>query len=204
VHDLDKALSEISVIREHLAGGILFRGVGPLVIALTAILALLLAFMQSVWPMDLAATPIVMLINWVGLAIVCAGLIGVEMLTRSRQHHGDMASTMIMKAIENFLPAAAAGLFIAVVFAQFAPKSLWTLPGLWQVLMAIGLSASLTNLPRAVRYVAAWYFAAGICVLALSAQNTDLSPWYMGFPFFVGQLMMAAILYKADKDQNEQ
>jgi hypothetical protein len=36
-----------------------------------------------------------------------------------------------------------------------------------------------------------------VFVLALSSQSQALSPWTMGLPFVVGQLMLAAILHHA-------
>jgi hypothetical protein len=39
--------------------------------------------------------------------------------------------------------------------------------------------------------------AAGVVVLALSSQTQALSPWAMGLPFVIGQLLLAAILHFA-------
>jgi hypothetical protein len=52
-------------------------------------------------------------------------------------------------------------------------------------------------LPRAVAWAGAWYVAAGVVVLALSSQTQALSPWAMGVPFVVGQLLLAGILHFA-------
>ena len=43
----------------------------------------------------------------------------------------------------------------------------------------------------------AWYFVAGFAALMLASENHALSPWTMGLPFVVGQLLMAAILHFA-------
>jgi hypothetical protein len=83
------------------------------------------------------------------------------------------------------------------VLLRFAPEALWILPGLWQVLVSLGLFAAMRSLPRTVVWAAAWYFAAGIGVLMLSSQTHALSPWAMGIPFAVGQLLLAAILHFA-------
>jgi hypothetical protein len=71
------------------------------------------------------------------------------------------------------------------------------LPGLWQILVGIGISASVRSLPRAVAWAAAWYGAVGLLVLALSCQTQALSPWTMGLPFVIGQLLLATILHHA-------
>ena len=44
-----------------------------------------------------------------------AALIGAEMIARTRRHHSDLADAMILNAIEQFLPAGAAGVAIALV-----------------------------------------------------------------------------------------
>jgi hypothetical protein len=86
---------------------------------------------------------------------------------------------------------------IGVVLFEFSSGSLWMLPGLWQILVSLGLFAAVRSLPRAVALAAAWYFVAGVGVLMLSSQTQALSPWAMGLPFAVGQLLLAAILHLA-------
>jgi len=197
MHDLHKALADIGSIRQQLAAGTMFRGFGPAVIAVTAVLALATAAAQSVLLHDPAREPVVFLAGWASTAVFSAVLIGAEMIVRTRRHHSGLADAMIVNAIEQFLPAGAAGAAIALVLLQFAPEALWMLPGLWQVLVSLGLFAAMRSLPRAVAWAAAWYFAAGIGVLMLSSQTQALSPWAMGVPFAVGQFLLAAILHFA-------
>ena len=81
---------------------------------------------------------------------------------------------------------------------KFAPETLWMLPGLWQVLVSLGIFASVRSLPRSVALGGAWYFLSpASTVLLLASQNHALSPWTMGLPFAVGQLLMAALLHLA-------
>jgi hypothetical protein len=96
-----------------------------------------------------------------------------------------------------FLPAAGAGACLALVVARFAPDEVWMLPGLWQVLVGLGLFASSRILPRAVQGVGAWYLLAGLAVLAVSAETRALSPWTMGLPFLLGQAWLAGIIHHA-------
>ena len=104
---------------------------------------------------------------------------------------------MIHQAVEQFLPAGVAGVLLAVVLWKFAPETLWMLPGLWQVLVSLGVFASVRSLPRTVAFAGAWYFLSGFAVVVLASQSHTLSPWTMGLPFVIGQLLMAAILYFA-------
>ena len=73
------------------------------------------------------------------------------------------------------------------------------LPGLWQFLISLGIFASARSLPRGVALAGAWYFVAGLGVLMFSSADHTLSPWSMGLPFVVGQLMLAAILHIASR-----
>jgi hypothetical protein len=70
------------------------------------------------------------------------------------------------------------------------------LPGLWQVLFSLGVFASCRLLPRATFGVGVFYLAAGLACLALARDDLALSPWAMGLPFGVGQLLAATVLYR--------
>ena len=85
---------------------------------------------------------------------------------------------------------------------QFAPEALWMLPGLWQILVSLGIFASVRSLPRSIALAGAWYFVAGLGVLMLASDGHVLSPWTMGLPFAVGQLLMAAILHFASGEND--
>jgi len=202
MRDLDKALADIFAIRSQIAAGTAFRGYGPAAIAATGGLALITAVAQFLWLDDPTGHPVIFFAGWAATALVSAGLIGVEMRARSRRHHCGLADAMIHQAVEQFLPAGAAGALLAVTLWRFAPEALWMLPGLWQLLVSLGISASARSLPRTVMLGAAWYFVAGFATLMLASENHALSPWTMGLPFVIGQLVMAAILHFASGDLN--
>src|SRR6185369_5543154 len=132
--------------------------------------------------------PLTFLFGWAAAAGLSALMIFTEMVARSRRHHSGLADAMIYQAIEQFLPSAVAGVLLAFVLWKFAPESLWLLPGLWQVLVSLGVFASVRILPRSIAFGGAWYFLSGFTVLLLASQNHLLSPWSMGLPFAVGQL----------------
>lgn len=200
MRDLDKALADIIAIRSQIAAGTAFRGYGPAAIAATGGVALLTAFMQYLWLDDPTGHPLAFLLGWTLAAVVSALIIWFEMQARSRRHHSGLADIMIHQAVEQFLPSGIAGLLLAVVLWKFAPETLWTLPGLWQLLVSLGVFASVRSLPRSVALAGAWYFVAGFVVLVLASQNHALSPWMMGLPFAIGQGLMATILYFASEE----
>ena len=93
------------------------------------------------------------------------------------------------------MPAVVAGGLVTYVLVSTAPDSVWLLPGLWQVLFSLGVFASCRLLPRAVFAVAVFYMIAGMLSLVWTRGDAALSPWAMGLPFGVGQLLAAAVLY---------
>jgi len=197
--DLDKALADIITIRSQIAAGTAFRGYGPAAVAATGGVALLTAVLQYFLLADPTGYPLSFLFGWALAAAVSALMIWIEMQARSRRHHSGLADAMIHQAIEQFLPAGIAGVLLAVVLWKFAPEALWLLPGLWQVLVSLGVFASVRSLPRSVALAGAWYFVSGFIVVLIASQSHTLSPWTMGLPFVIGQWLMAAILYFASE-----
>jgi len=202
MQDLDKALADIGAIRSQIAAGTAFRGYGPAAMAATGCVALATSVLQFALLDDPTGHPLTFLFGWVAAALLSSGLIWIEMQARSRRHHSGLADAMIHQAVEQFLPAGVAGLLLAVMLWKFAPETLWLLPGLWQVLVSLGVFASVRSLPRSVALAGAWYFVAGFTVLLLASQSHALSPWTMGLPFAIGQSLMATILYFATGDND--
>ncbi|CAA2106533.1 hypothetical protein MBUL_03721 [Methylobacterium bullatum] len=198
--DLDKALADIVAIRAQLARGDAFCGFGPSAIATTGVLALGTALAQHTWLDDPTGQPLLFLGGWIATALASAVLIGAEMSARSRRDHAGLTDTAIVNAVEQFLPAGTAGALLALVLVRVSPESLWMLPGLWQVLVSLGLFASVRSLPKGVALPGAWYMVAGLAVLMLASTDHALSPWTMGLPFAIGQFLMAAILYRAREE----
>jgi hypothetical protein len=194
--DLHKALADIGSIRLHLAAGTLFRGFGPPVIAVTGLFAIVAAALQSL--LFDPADALDFFVVWMAVAGISAGLIGIEMIARTRRHHGGLADAMLFNAVEHFLPVGAAGVVICLILLRLAPDVSWLLPGLWQMLVGVGLFVALRFLPRTIAIAAAWYFLAGAAVLIMSSLTRTLSPWAMGIPFGVGQLIVAALLHMAE------
>jgi hypothetical protein len=202
MRDLDKALADILTIRSQIAAGTAFRGYGPAAVAATAGLALLTTLLQFFWLDDPTDGPLLFFAGWAATALVSAAIIWIEMQARSRRHHSGLADAMVHQAVEQFLPPGIAGALLGVALWKVAPESLWMLPGLWQVLVSLGVFASVRSLPRSIALGGAWYFLAGFATLLVASQNHALSPWTMGLPFVIGQLLMAAILHFASGESD--
>ena len=196
MRDVDTAWSEIDRIRAQLAASTRFQGFTPAVALATGALAIALAALQTAG-FDPSATIVELLVQWILLALICAFLIGADAVVRARRLHRAMANTMISTTLRQFLPAGAAGAITAVVVLLRAPGWTAVLPGLWQLLIAVGIFAALPTLPRRLVWGAVWYFLAGTASLLAGAGASDFSPWVMGIPFGVGQLLIAGLLHAA-------
>lgn len=190
--NLNDALEDIDAIRRQIARGSEFRGYGPASIAASGVLALSIAAFQSHWLARVDHGMRIFLAIWAATASVSVVLTGIETVMRARRKHSGFATAMIHSAAEQFLPALTAGLLMTVVLIRCAPQDLWMLPGLWQVVFSLGIFASCRFLPRPMFMVGVWYLTAGLTCLA-TADGT-VSPWSMGVPFGVGQLLVAAVL----------
>lgn len=197
MRDLNRALTDISVIREQLARGTEFRGYGPAALAATGVLALVVAAAQARWLKDPAAHVYLYVSLWVVTAALSLLVIGMETIQRSRRAHGDLAVPMLQSALEQFLPAIVAGGLLTVALLRAAPQSLWMLPGLWQIVFSLGVFASCRFLPRPMFMAGVWYLACGLGCLALVPPELRFSAWVMGVPYGVGQLLVARILQRS-------
>jgi len=191
---LQRALAEISEIRGAIAEVNDFRGYGPVSVAASGVLALAVASAQAHWAMRFAADPRNFFAVWIGVAALAACMTSLETFKRTRRVHADLAVPMMQRALEQFAPALIAGALLTAVLFRFAPQALWLLPGLWQIVFSLGVFASCRFLPWQMTIVGLWYLGTGLVSIAACSGGAVCSPWVMGVPFGVGQLLVAAIL----------
>jgi hypothetical protein len=191
---LNKALEDISSIRRQVARSTEFRGYGPATMAGTGILALAAAAAQALWLPNPANHIPAYLCIWVLTAIISGALIGVQTVTRAHRMHSGIADEMIRMAVEQFLPAAGAGVLITLVILQCVSSAVWMLPGLWQIIFSLGVFSSCRFLPRWMMAAGGWYLLTGLTCVALG-DGRAFSPWAMGVAFSVGQFLVAGILF---------
>jgi hypothetical protein len=192
--NLDRALTDIKTMRSQLARGTEFRGYGPVAFATTGFLAIGAALLQTYWIEEPANELTAYLGLWIANAILAGIIIGTDVVTRSRRIHSGLADEMIQSAAEQLLPAIVAGSLITVVLYHFAPETLRLLPGLWQIILSLGIFSSCRSLPAPFIAVGIWYLGAGLVSLAFANNGSEFSPWAMGIPFGVGQLLAAVLI----------
>jgi hypothetical protein len=197
--EIDRALNEISSIRRQVARSAEFRGYGPATLAWTAAMAAAAGIAQQLW---MPHTTEHFLAVWLATAVCGAAVIGVQTYNRAQRMHSGMADEMLRTAVEQFLPAVGAGALLTLVLLRSAPQAAWMLPGLWQIIYGLGVFASCRFLPRLMWSAAAFYVATGMTCVALGDARA-LSPWAMAAPFATGQLLVAAMLYRAAKEAGD-
>jgi hypothetical protein len=193
VNDLYKALGDISSIRRLMANTTEFRGYGPATLAATGVFAMVAAVAQARWVPDPVRHLSAYLAIWISTAVLSAALTGMQMYTRTRRLHSGLSNEMLRLAVEQFLPAVAAGLLVTIVLERYVPSAAWMLPGLWLVIFSLGVFSSCRFLPRPMIAAATWFLLTGVSSLAMGGARA-LSPWVMGISFGAGQLLVAAIL----------
>lgn len=201
--DLYKALAQIHAIRGQVARGTEFRGYGPETCAATGLLAAAAAVFQATVLKDPASHATRFLLIWISTAALAVLVTGLQTVTRTRRVHSGLVSLMIGSAAESFLPAIVAGVLVTLVLVRSAPQDLWMLPGLWQIFYGLGIFASCRFVPRQMLAVGVWFLATGALCLTTGMGAHALSPWEMGFPFGIGQLLIAAVLKFSYREADE-
>lgn len=203
MNDLNRALSDITSIRRQMAQTAEFRGYGPAALTATGGLALAAGFVQMLWVGSPVEHPRWYLAVWIATAALSAALIAVEMLRRTRRIHTGLANEMLQQAFEQFLPAVVTGALVTWVLARCVPHTLWMLPGLWQVIYALGVFSSCRFLPKPIAVAGVWFLATGLTCLALGDARA-LSPWMMAAPYAIGQALLAGILWFTTRETNDE
>jgi hypothetical protein len=198
MNELQQALQDIQAIRTQVARDTQFRGYGPGSIAISGLLAWLVAAVQSRVIKDNADFSIFLCI-WATTAAIAVGLTATETIHRARRMHAGCADEITLAAALQMLPALLAGVLVTFVFLSAAPQALWMLPGLWEILFSLGVFASCRFLPRLMMLAGIWYLAAGLSCLVVASGTRIISPWTMGVPFGVGQWLVAVALQSGSR-----
>ena len=192
--DLSRALDDIKAMRTQMARATEFRGYGPLTFGLTGLLALAGSVVQWRFIPIPEREIIAYLWLWSGIAVVAVTMIGVEVVMRSRRVHAGLATEMVEVAAEELLPSIVTGALLTLVVWRYTPESVWMLPGLWQILLSLGVFGSCRTLPAPLKAVGIWYLCTGLACLVFARQNYALSPWAMGVPFGLGEFLAAGLI----------
>jgi hypothetical protein len=191
--EIDKALSQISEIHEHLTRGEICRDYRSGPMASTGVLALLAAAFQT---RAIGEAPAYAFIAyWAAVATLGATLAGAGVLRGYLVQAQPLARRRTRTVVGQLLPPVAAGMLATAGLAIFDANLIALLPGLWAIFFSLGIFAARPYLPRMIGWVALYYLVAGGILLALARTGASLSPWGMGLAFGPGQLFAGFVLY---------
>ena len=196
--DLNQALADIRNIRRQVAHATEFRGYGPLTLSATAVFAVLAGTAQRMLLPEPAAHPAQYVSLWLITGVLSAACIVTQMLTRADRLHSGMADEMIGIAVSQFLPAGIVGLLLPFVLLHVTRDVFWMLPGLWQIIFALGVFASCRCLPRPMLIVGVWFLLTGLACVSLG-DTRALAPAMMSLPYAVGMAFVAIVHYSSAK-----
>jgi hypothetical protein len=184
-------------------------------VALSGVLALVAAGLQTRLAGD--ESPQDFVLYWMAVGMIssatAAGGIAYNYL-REKSH---FARRRTRATVGQLLPCLVVGFGVAALLGRPGSDSIAYIPGLWAVLFSLGIFASRPYLPRITGWVALYYLAAGIVLLAMAQERTSLllwgrhvtvgfsqtaaghpkslSPWGMGLTFGFGQILAGIVLY---------
>src|SRR4029450_11681288 len=158
-------------------------------IAASGLIGLVAAWAQT--PSLGASDPIGFVLYWATIA-GCAGFVGASEIIYNYVVHDDRISRRrTRQVVGQFLPSLLAGVAITISFVHLSAALVPLLPGLWAICFGIGTFASRPYRPRAAGWVGLYYYAAGVALLWTVRGAEQLSGWYVGGVFGVGQMLAA-------------
>jgi hypothetical protein len=200
--EIQRALAQIGDIRLQMRRTRLFRGyTAPMTLG-TAFIAAAAALSQSLWIGNAADHPLHFAQFWMSVAAGCMTLAGVEVARKYRESDSSLQCELTVSAVEHLAPSLCVGGLLTFVLCRFAPASLWMLPGLWQILLGLGIINSRKLLPAAVILVGLFYISCGLINLANGPSAGAFAAWRMGVPFGAGQAAAAMLLRRNREDDH--
>lgn len=191
--ELRDALDQITTIRSQLAATEHLKSLRAIPVAISGVLAIVAAVVQTIWleaPLDY---PRRYLMIWCGAALISGVLASVVVARRTLRCPGELSAANAWQAVRQFAPSLVVGAIVTWFIVAREPHLLWLLPGLWQLLFGLGNLAAHRLLPTPAFFVGVTFIATGTCCLWFG--HAALDPWAMGLPFAAGQLALAAILW---------
>lgn len=190
--ELQEALERLSVIHDQVAKSEIYRGYRSWSIGASGLFCLAAAALQ---PDALIETPIGFLTYWAATGLFCglvaASEIVVNYFARGDAHH----RRTTRRVVGQLIPALVAGAAVSLALVMNDTSLVALLPGIWALVFSLGIFASRPYLPRATGYLGLGYLIVGTWLLLQARVGSLPSPWHIGLPFGIGQLLSALVLY---------
>ena len=191
--DVTRALDQIAEIHEQIAKGEVYRGYRSLPIAASGLIGIAAAWLQ---PAALGtADPIGFVFYWTAVAAAAALVGSSEIIYNYVVHECDSDRRQTRRVLGQFLPSLVGGVAMTVCFMHLSTALIPLLPGLWAFCFGIGTFASRPYLPKAIGWIALFYYVAGFALLWIARGPEVMTGWWVGGTFGVGQLLAAMVLW---------
>lgn len=189
--DVFRALEQIEAIHEHLAKGEVYRGWRSIPVAASGVVGLVAAGLQGGPPHH----PWAFVTYWLGVAVVAVGVGCSEIAWHYVRHADETERRRTRLVLGQLLPSLIAGAIATLAVMRLEPPQVAILPGLWAMLLGVGIFAARPYLPPACIWTALYYWTVGLLLLWGAGGADGVAPWAVGLTFGVGQLLAAFTLY---------
>ncbi len=192
--DLTNALDRIEEIHAQIAKGEVFRGYRPIPVAAAGAIGLLAGWLQPrVLPAGDDGTAF--LWYWLSVAALNVVLMGVVVGAAHLRQPDAFARRHTLQVVGQFVPCLAAGAAVSLTLPALDPGLVRLLPGIWALLLGLGVFASRPYLARATGWVALFFVFAGTALLAFPVNELNRLGLANGAVFGVGLLAAAVVLH---------
>lgn len=191
---LDEALEQLDVLSELADRTRTFDGLRSLPTFATSAIGMSAACLQPVLLADSHDPLLHYLVLWTGIALLSLIVVVGDMAFRYYSDPTARSRRMTIDVLTRLAPSIVVGGFFSLVVLVSAPEISWLLPGMWSVMLGLGVFAAAPLLPRSLHRVGVWYVSCGFAVLILARNELALHPLSMAIPFGVGQFFAASLI----------
>ena len=199
--ELNKALSQLTEIHDHLSKSQTYRGITSLPVAIAGLFALIAASAQQYFVEE--NSPDQFVIYWSSVALITLfitiGVVLYKYFYRESNYHRKLT----LKVVGQFFPSIVAGFIVSIALSSQSREFIPFLPGIWTLLFALGILAARPYLPRLLNWVTFFFFCASIQLFLMAPSGESLSPWGMGLSFGIGLILSSILLFwSLERPQN--
>lgn len=192
--EVERALADLTEVRDRLASVQRFRGYSSRVAAGTGAIALVGGVVQLILvphPSSMADVRLYLTI-WLSCLAASLALYYTNIVTWRARNRGLHAAYQTRTVSLSILPALGVGAILSLAaYLQNVPAML---PGIWYVCYGLGLFASRTMIPKGVMYVATMFGLAGTVLLLMPNLWPGLVWWVMPAGFSIGQFWIGRLI----------
>ncbi len=199
---IEEALDRLELISAVADRSRTFDGLRAVPTLLAGFAGLVGGLVQARWVQTFADPLVGFFALWTTIAVIALSLVLSDMSIRYWRDPTARARRMTIDVLTRLMPSLCVGAAIAMIVVESAREVAWMLPGLWSLLLGLGIFAASPLLPRTLGQVGYWYVACGFAALIFARGEYSLSPLAMVIPFAGGQCLTAWLIHRQDTSGN--